>query len=139
MKGRVLIIALVVIALMGGYILMGTVNKVSQSKPWPVPEKYAKMSNPVKSSAESLAEGKSIWVKHCQSCHGKTGIGDGTKASQLKTQPEDMTKPAIQNQSDGALFYKTSEGRTDMPNFKKKLPDEEDIWNVVNYVRTFKK
>jgi len=26
-----------------------------------------------------------------------------------------------------------------MPSFKKKIPDQEDIWNLVNYMRTFKK
>lgn len=129
--------ALIILVLVVG--LIGTAYTLKQTKPWPVPDKYAKMANPVKSSPESIAEGKTLWVKHCQSCHGKTGIGDGSKAAQLKTQPEDMTKPAIQNQSDGALFYKTSEGREDMPNFKKKLPDEEDIWNLVNFVRTLKK
>lgn len=25
-----------------------------------------------------------------------------------------------------------------MPEYKKKLPDEEDIWHIVNYIRTFK-
>jgi mono/diheme cytochrome c family protein len=107
--------------------------------PWPVPDKYLKMKNPVPSNAESLATGKELYVKHCQSCHGKSGKGDGSKAAQLKTLPNDMTKPDVQKQPDGALFYKTSEGRKDMPSFKKKISDPEDIWAVVNYVRTFKK
>ena len=110
-----------------------------QKKPWPVPDKFLKMSNPVKADAASLANGKELWVKHCQSCHGKTGKGDGPKAAQLKTEPEDLGKPDIQNQPDGAFFYRTSEGREDMPSFKKKIDDPDDIWAVVNYVRTFKK
>ena len=97
------------------------------------------MPNPVKSDAASLATGKELWVKHCQSCHGKSGKGDGPKAVQLKTEPEDLGKPDIQNQPDGAFFYRTSEGREDMPSFKKKIDDPDDIWAVVNYVRTFKK
>jgi mono/diheme cytochrome c family protein len=110
-----------------------------QSDPWPVPEKYLKMANPVKANAESMAIGKELWAKHCQSCHGKTGKGDGSKAAQLKTQPEDLGKAEIQKQPDGAFFYKTIEGREDMPSFKKKIPDQDDVWAVVNYVRTFKK
>lgn len=112
---------------------------VMQTEPWPVPDKFSKMPNPVKSDAESLATGKEIWIKHCQSCHGKSGKGDGSKAAQLKTIPEDMTKPDVQKQTDGSLFYKTSEGRKDMPSFKKKIPDQDDIWSAVNYIRTFKK
>lgn len=107
--------------------------------PWPVPEKYNKMANPLKGDAASLTTGKQVWAKHCQSCHGKSGKGDGSKAEQLKTLPNDMTKADFQKQSDGALFYKTFEGRDDMPSYKKKITDQEDIWAVVNYMRTFKK
>jgi len=94
---------------------------IQQSKPWPVPEKNAKMANSVKSDKESIAAGKALWSLHCASCHGKTGLGDGSKAAQLKTQPQDLTKGAPQTQSDGSLFYKISEGREDMPSFKKKI------------------
>jgi mono/diheme cytochrome c family protein len=121
-------------------LFMVTVSfKVLDHDPWPVPEKYLKMANPVKSDAASLATGKELWAKHCQSCHGKTGKGDGSKAAQLKTQVEDLGKPDIQKQPDGALFYKSMEGREDMPSFKKKIPDPDDLWSIVNYVRTFKK
>ncbi len=109
------------------------------SDPWNVPDRYNKMKNPVKTDAESLATGKSLWATHCQSCHGKQGRGDGAKAAQLKTAPEDFTKAGVQSQSDGALFYKTLEGRDDMPSFKKKIADQDDIWALVNYIRTFKK
>lgn len=109
------------------------------NKPWPVPDKEAKKANPVKTDAASVAAGKTLWSQHCSSCHGKAGLGDGSKAAQLKTQPEDMSKPIVQSLSDGALFYKVSEGRDDMPSFKKKIPDAEDIWNLVNYMRTLKK
>ncbi|MBS1527873.1 MAG: cytochrome c, partial [Bacteroidetes bacterium] len=114
-------------------------TSIQQSKPWPVPEKNAKMANPVKADKESVSAGKALWNMHCASCHGKTGLGDGSKAAQLKTQPQDLTTAALQSQSDGSLFYKISEGRDDMPSFKKKIADPEDIWNLVNYMRTLKK
>ncbi|MGZ5247669.1 MAG: c-type cytochrome [Flavitalea sp.] len=109
-----------------------------QNKPWNAPDKYVKMANPVASDAGSLKEGKAIWVKHCQSCHGKSGKGDGTKAAQLKTEAGNFSLPATQKQSDGSLFYKTLEGRDDMPSFKKKIPETDEIWHVINYMRTFK-
>jgi mono/diheme cytochrome c family protein len=112
---------------------------VQQTKPWPVPEKNAKMANPVKSNSESISAGKALWNLHCASCHGKKGLGDGSKAAQLKTQPQDLSAAKLQSQSDGSLYYKISEGRDDMPSFKKKIPDTEDIWNLVNYIRTLKK
>jgi mono/diheme cytochrome c family protein len=111
----------------------------TQAKPWPVPDKAAKTANPVKTDAASVAAGKALWSQHCASCHGKSGLGDGSKAAQLKTQPDDFSKAAFQGQSDGSLFYKVAEGRDDMPAFKKKIPDTEDIWSLVNYMRTLKK
>jgi len=96
------------------------------------------MKNPVKSDASSIAERKSIFVEHCQSCHGKKRKGDGPKSGQLETECGDFTTPAFQKESDGALFYKVSEGRKDMPSFKKKIPNDKDIWMLINYVRTLK-
>jgi mono/diheme cytochrome c family protein len=110
-----------------------------QQKPWPVPDNYKSMKNAVVSSAESIAEGKILYATHCKSCHGAKGLGDGSKAAQLKTEPGDFSKADFHSQSDGALFYKTSEGRDDMPAFKKKIPDADDRWNIVNFIRTLKK
>ena len=104
---------------------------------WVVPAKYKNMKNPVKADGESLKIGRTIYSKECKSCHGKEGLGDGTKAATLDTPSGDFSTSAFQAQPDGSLFYKTFEGRDDMPTFKKKLPYEEDIWHVVNYIRTF--
>jgi len=126
--------------LFASFLLIFLMSFVSrfQKDPWPVPDKYQKMTNPVKADATSIATGKDLYTQHCQSCHGKKGKGDGSKAAQLDTDPGDFTKPDLQKQVDGALFYKTSEGRKDMPSFKKKIPDQNDIWSVVNYMRTLK-
>jgi mono/diheme cytochrome c family protein len=110
-----------------------------QAKPWVVPDAYVKKSNPVKSDAESLKDAKELWNKHCVSCHGKTGAGDGTKAAQLETEMADFSKDAVQKQTDGSMLYKILEGRDEMPTFKKKIPEESDIWGLVNYIRTLKK
>ncbi|WP_144913922.1 c-type cytochrome [Mucilaginibacter frigoritolerans] len=135
MKNKLMLFAFVLAA---GTISFAFTN-IQQPKPWPVPDKNAKMANPVKSSAESINNGKALWNLHCASCHGKKGLGDGSKAAQLKTTPQDMTVAAFQSQSDGSVYYKISEGRDDMPSFKKKIPDAEDIWSLVNYIRTLKK
>ena len=107
-----------------------------QKKPWTVPDNAKKVKNPVKSDAESISIGKSLYAKHCKSCHGKLGEGDGPKASELKTSPGDFTAKDFQTQTDAELYYKTSEGRDDMPSFKKKIAETEDIWAIVNFVRT---
>lgn len=108
-------------------------------QPWPVPDKAAKTPNPLKGDKESVASGKSLWNQHCSSCHGKMGKGDGSKAAQLKTPLVDFATPVVQGQTDGTLFYKISEGKDEMPTYKKKIPDADEIWGLVNYIRTFKK
>ena len=111
---------------------------LNEKKPWLVPDNYKNMKNPVASNAESIANGKTLYATHCKSCHGTKGLGDGTKAATLKTEPGNFSSADFQSQTDGSIFYKTSEGRDDMPGFKKKIPDAEEIWSVVNYMRTFK-
>jgi mono/diheme cytochrome c family protein len=100
-----------------------------------VPEKYENMKNPT-NPKEDLAIGKSLYDKHCKSCHGKEGYGDGTKADGLKGDLGDFSTAEFQSQSDGALYYKTTIGRDDMPEYTKKIPDDEDRWLIVNYMRT---
>ena len=112
---------------------------ILQNKPWVVPADKAKAANPLKGDAGSIATGKTLWNQHCASCHGKTGLGDGSKSAQLETTPPDFSKAAFQSQTDGAIYFKTSEGRGDMPAFKKKIPDQEDVWALVNFMRTLKK
>lgn len=120
-------------------LLSAYVPRHTAGDPWVVPEKYKKMKNPVASDKESISVGKSLYAKHCKSCHGTKGLGDGSKAAQLKTKCGDFSTADFQSQSDGSIFYKTSEGRDDMPSFKKKIPEQEDIWSIVNYIRTLKK
>jgi mono/diheme cytochrome c family protein len=108
----------------------------TQTNPWEVPDKYKNMKNPVASDTESISIGKALYNQHCKSCHGKEGLGDGPKAAQLDTPAGDFSTPEFHAQGDGALFYKSWIGRDDMPNFEKKIPDEEDVWHVINFLRT---
>ncbi len=101
---------------------------------WKVPAKYEKMTNPTDPKVD-MAIGKSLYAKHCKSCHGKTGLGDGTKADEVDGDLGDFSSKEFQAQSDGALFYKSYIGRDDMPNYEKKM-SEEDTWLVVNFMRT---
>ena len=102
---------------------------------WKVPAKYETMKNPIAAETD-VNIGKSLYNKHCKSCHGKEGYGDGPKADELDGELGDFSSEDYQAQSDGALFYKTTEGRDDMPEFTKKMPDDEDRWLIVNYMRT---
>ena len=104
---------------------------------WPAPARASKKPNPVASSPDSLAKGKTFYVRECVACHGNTGKGDGPKAGEVQPKPRDLSDPAIQSQSDGAMFWKLTEGKAPMPTYAKSTEDER--WSVINYVRTLKK
>lgn len=107
-------------------------NKLTQEE-WKVPAKYEKMKNPTDPKVD-LSIGKSLYSKHCKSCHGSEGYGDGTKADNLEGDLGDFSSKKFQSQSDGAIFYKSYIGRKDMPSFEKKMT-EEDMWLTVNFMR----
>lgn len=134
MKSTKLFLATIGISSLSAFISIGT-----QKKPWHVPDTAKNKPNPIANTAASVNDGKALWSTHCKSCHGTKGLGDGSKSAQLKTEPGDFSNNDFQAQTDGSLFYKTSAGRDDMPSFKSKIPDPEDIWSLVNYMRSFKK
>ncbi len=110
-----------------------------QSKEWVVPAADAQKKNPAKADKASTDVGRDVWGKYCKSCHGKMGEGDGPKAEELKTELIDFTQAKFQGQSDGALFYKITKGRDEMPSSHKKNIEDEDVWNIINFMRTFGK
>ncbi len=105
---------------------------------WVVPAKDKNKVNPVKADGESIDIGRTLYMTNCASCHGKTGKGDGAKATTLTTTMVSLRLPIVQNQTDGSLFYKTREGRDEMPRYMKRIPNEEDIWHIINFMRTLK-
>jgi mono/diheme cytochrome c family protein len=115
-------------------------NAQSQKKaePWPVPAAEKAKVNPVACDDATMKLGMSSWAKNCASCHGKTGLGDGVKGRMGKTNPGDFSTAEFQASTDGELFYRTKAGRGEMPAFDKKIPDNE-IWAMVNHMRSFKK
>ena len=116
-----------------------TVLKLSAQDPWEVPAKYQKLENPFASDADAENIGKALYNKHCKSCHGKEGLGDGPKAEEVDGDLGDFSSKKFQAQTDGALFYKSYIGRDDMPNYEKKMPEKDDVWAIVHYMRTLKK
>jgi mono/diheme cytochrome c family protein len=109
-----------------------------KGKPWSAPESSAKVKNPVKSDENSLKEGKELFSQQCKSCHGPKGKGDGPKAEKIDISCGDFTGDDMGKQTDGELFWKTTEGRKPMPSFKEKMSDNER-WTVINYVRSLGK
>jgi mono/diheme cytochrome c family protein len=123
------------------FVLGNSVNaQQAKAKAWPVPDKNKTMKAAVNlKDATVISNGKDLWAKNCKSCHGAKGLGDGPKGASLKTFPGDFSAAAFQGSTDGELFFRTSTGRDEMPSYEKKIPDANDRWALVAYMRTLKK
>ena len=106
-----------------------------QENEWKAPARSARKKNPVAVDDASIAAGKAVYNKECLSCHGPGGKGDGTAAKDLNPKPNDLTDPKVWTQTDGALFWKITEGKKPMPSYDKLL-NEEQRWQVINYLHS---
>ena len=132
---RIILILIAVLVATGLTIAVATAEgpKVGTEE-WVAPARAAKKKNPIATDAISLEKGKAVYVKECASCHGDTGKGDGSAVKDLEKKPNDLTLAKTLEQSDGALFWKITEGNKPMASYDKTL-SEEDRWHVINYTR----
>jgi mono/diheme cytochrome c family protein len=109
---------------------------------WKAPAEERARGNPVPVSPMALAKGRTLYQKHCESCHGASGKGDGKAARYAARKPHDLTDVALQKElTDGEAFWKISTGRREdgdviMPAFATKVPLDDDRWRLVHFVRT---
>lgn len=109
------------------------------STEYKIPEDAKKQVNPVKPTAESIADGKKEYGTECAMCHGATGDGKGDLAADMKLTLSDFKDPAtLKDISDGEIFYVIKTGKGDMPPEGDRLKPNE-IWNIINYVRSLPK
>ena len=100
----------------------------------------AKMKNPVAASPESIAAGQQLYQRYCAVCHGKNG--QGGSGSDISPPAPNLTDAEWKHGStDGEIFKVIKEGvppELSMEPWGDRLK-EQDIWNVVNYVRSLAK
>lgn len=98
------------------------------------------VKNPQRGDAEA---GRVIFERHCHYCHGQKGLGDGPVGTAITPHPADFVHDTKRMaRSDKELFKSISEGKQkkiggeamSMPRWGHIL-SEEDIWNVLAYVR----
>ncbi|OAI41574.1 hypothetical protein AYO38_00645 [bacterium SCGC AG-212-C10] len=95
--------------------------------------------NPIFPDENSIARGRELYQANCAKCHGVSGVPP--KGLDLNPQPLDLTVHVPQHPSDGQLFEFIARGfpSTAMRAWAEgddKLSDEQ-IWHIVNYLRTF--
>ena len=104
-----------------------------------IPARYQGLKNPHGNSDEAIDKGQPLYTKHCASCHGDEGFGEGKAGFDLNPSPALLafvvqTPIAV----DSYLMWSIAEGGTDlnsgMPAFKSTL-SENEIWQIVSYIR----
>jgi mono/diheme cytochrome c family protein len=121
-------------------IILGLSAYKLAKDPWKVPDTYKSKKNPVASTKQGLSYGKELYEMSCSSCHGASGKGNGVKAKNLDIELYDLTSADFQSKfTDGEIYYQSFIGRYRWHDFRSAVPDEEDRWNVVNYIRSLKK
>ena len=118
-------------------LLTSAVAAWAGSCEWKAPPTAVNRPNPVPSNANTIALGQKLYTANCFTCHGENGKGDGPGAAALEKKPADLGACIKQNnESDGSLFWKISEGRSPMVSWKGAL-SETQRWELVNYIKTF--
>lgn len=137
-KGKMKFLTYPLVVLFTGMFLMAFVSPQEVIENWDIPAKYKEMKNPHAGDASLERVGKMLYAKHCKSCHGNVGLGDGAKAASMEAKMTPFNDAKFQAQSDGVIYYQSIIGQGEMPNYEKKIPEEEDRWALINYIRTLK-
>src|SRR5262245_2915333 len=124
----------VVVGMIAGSLLA---TPVLAQGPWVAPESEKAKKNPLPSDKKVVEQGEKVAKTNCASCHGAKGKGDGAAAVALNPKPADWTSSRVQDETDGELYWKISNGRGPMPPWK-HLP-EKDRWAVIRFIRSLKK
>ncbi len=127
---------LVVILACAGVVMAWSVGypyaaQVREHDPeWAVPQSAASKPNPLVNNPKAEGGGRRLFAEKCATCHGNEGRGT--------EKAPDLTEPAVQAQTDGALFWKIGSGNTrkGMPSFS-FLP-EAQRWQLVLHLRALR-
>lgn len=116
------------------FILLAGIQNISFSQDdWIVPDSARDYLSIFMFDEEYENEGEQLFSTSCVSCHGTPTQGNFMIMS---PPPGDVASEVFQQQKDGSLFYKIQKGRGTMPKFEDAL-SEEEIWNLVAYIRSF--
>jgi len=118
-------------------VVLFSTSIYSQST-WKAPKSADEIKNPFKNDVAATKKGKKMFNQLCVICHGAKGKGDGIAGMALNPRPASFITKAFSSQTDGAIFWKITEGNAPMASYK-DLISKEERWQLINYLRTLKK
>jgi mono/diheme cytochrome c family protein len=90
------------------------------------------LKNPLPASEEVLAEGKVLYSRYCQHCHGENGKGDGLVGQAYKGIPS-YSAGNYKTMNSGHIFHVITHGKGRMWPHGSQV-DPADRWKIVHYV-----
>jgi cytochrome c oxidase cbb3-type subunit 2 len=101
------------------------------------PPPYAGMKNPLENSYAVLDNGKAIYTRECQVCHGSSGRGEGPYRTGLEPLPPDLGDGSYGHFTDADYIWRLEVGVpwSAMPVWNLQYSTDE-LWTVVHYLRT---
>jgi len=117
----------VIVGLIGVASTSGRTANDQQNRRWAAPPAAVERTNPLAHRPEAEPGGRKVFQERCAMCHGPDARGTDNGPS--------LTAKRVQAQSDGALFWKITQGNTHggMPTFS-FLP-EPQRWQLVLHLR----
>ena len=111
-----------------------TIYSQTADNGWVAPKEADNMVNPL-AGLQPSADAKQLFTSNCMPCHGEKGKGDGPVGASLDPRPYDLTKKKVDNETDGALFWRITNGHQSMPTFKNVLSPMQR-WQIVSFIRS---
>ena len=111
---------------------------LAQNNTWVAPESANDLKNPFADNPQASAKGQRLFNQMCAICHGRKGDGTGGGGVSLTPKPADFLSKRVKEETDGALFWKMTQGNPPMASYKDML-SEDQRWELVNYIRTLEK
>lgn len=116
------------------FIFTGITNISAQDSSWLAPESSNSIKNPFIGNEKATQSGKLIFNEMCILCHGLNGEGNGEAGLTLVRKPANFLALKVINESDGAIFWKITHGKSPMATYDELLT-EDQRWKLVNYIR----
>lgn len=91
------------------------------------------LSNPLDSTSAVIDEGKILYDKFCDHCHGNSGMGDGLVGQTFAGIPPYNSR-AVQDISEGQIFHVITLGKGRMGAHGSQI-SVDDRWKIVRYVQ----
>lgn len=104
-----------------------------------VPPAYQNARSDNERTSTTVLQGGQLYAKHCASCHGANGLGNGEAGKSLLPSPALLSYMINRPISaDEYLLWAISDGgaqfQTSMPAFKDQL-ERAEIWKIIAYMR----